>query len=908
MESVLQKWLDSDASPADFYQLLGTQRFHPDKQHLLRSIRAANRVLHGFQNHPDPRTLQRARKLQMLLGQAEHTVSSDTTWQAYDDGLRLRLCEAYSATRSATAAGWRADEVRRWLNVAQDVHPSRLDRIVQAVMESAPIVPEPDSASEQSPPKTHQSRFFAISEARPRSANLPAVNPALSSPTVSEATPPEAPSQSSAGQQTLLSSSQTIPPPRPGNRSPGLASQISGSPPPRIPNRSGAFPTIEPVRRRASSNQAVFWIVGSAVASALVVGLIAAVVVFPRLSRRAQPAGESQSDKDLADTSTADRSDVNDGSPSPRQKPKNTASSSNSDQKEADETSSFADNSKASSSSAANDSSPMPANTGSNKTPPKVATTGETKPVTSTSGGSSKPSKKPNSTTTPKTPADPPQTAPASSAGPVDLPHGKPVQALAWNQNGTLVASGGDDPVIRIWDSSGKEVKSLTGHGSTILAMAWSVTPGNLIASASDDGTIRLWDIEKGAATQTISLSDQSAINALAWTKDGKHVVAADSHGGLTLWDSQTGKTHKSKADQGSIAGAVRGMATLNKSPAPAAFVTGHVDGSVIVWNLARSPPTVRMLLPSGGALWERLITTGSIPSGDSGKLSSSKSTSQPDAASVARRLHATPYGGERCFGVAMSSDDDFLALANGDVEIWDLSKSSASVRVRVLPGREGDVGFRTVAWQPQGKLLAAGDGAGELNVWDTRRWKVIVTQKFSAAVTALAWSPADEPRLAVASADGTTRTIPIGDGSSQTIQDPTFPIEEIVKKADEFAKDEDWGMLRRAVNLMDMYRLSSTDRATVEKHQLELHKAAEDLLESLSGSQVAKAPRKPPVPKSASKGTTFAPAGKTAPPSTVPPKNDFAEKIGSFQEVIDLDADGKAGKKARQLLEKSLE
>lgn len=923
MESALQKWLDSDAPPADFYHLLGTQRFHPDRQHLLRVIRVANRLLHGFQNHPDPRKMQRARDLQMLLGQAEHTVSNDGAWHAYDDNLRQRLCDSFIASRLNATTPWRPEDVRRWLNVAQDVHPRWLDQMVQDIMTLAPPVPEADRGDDHSAPKTHQSQFFSLSDARPRSASLSTLNPAKPSPGPANRSP-EVSSPVTSG----VAASPLDPPPkpavdpppkppaRPGQRPPTPSAPTLLAPPVLRPGTTGGFPTIEPVRRQSASNQAVFWIVGSAVASALVMGVITVLFVFPRLAARDRAAMAS-TNHDVANQSSIEESGSTADVPPQMPAPKNPSSKTDVAQSGSAEDASVGDQPEPPSETDTTGKFPSPQKpTSDNPVSNSATSNGGKKSVPLTKAAVPKPANQPTSDSqlTPQAPV--PQTPPTSNHGPIDLQHGKPVQAVAWNPNGMLIVTAGDDAIIRVWDLGGKEVKTLTGHGSTVMALAWAGTTGGYLASASDDGTIRIWDVDKGTETQTMTLSDRSVVNALAWAKDGKQLITGDTNGALLVWDPQTGKQQKKTMDQGAIAGAVRSLAPRNKATAQAAFVTGHVDGSVIAWNLARNPPILRLLLPSGGAIWEQLVTTGSLSTRNSGKVASSKNSSPPDVSSVAKRQHATPYGGERCFSVAVSSDDDFLALANGDLEIWDMSKPSASIRVRVLPGRERDDGFRTVAWSPDGHLIAGGDGAGEISVWDVRRWKVVFAQKYPGAITSIAWCPSGAQQLAVGCADGTTRVIPVGDGSSPMIQEPTFAAEEIVKKADEFAKDEDWGMLRRAVNLLDMYHLSSTDRAAIEKHHLRLKKAAEELLDSLSESSDSQAtkPTSPKLPnsKSPSKAAPSAPLGRPAPSSQpqtrASPKNDFADRISSLQEVIDLDAEGKAGKKARQMLEKALE
>ncbi|MET8681899.1 TIR domain-containing protein [Streptomyces sp. NPDC004647] len=58
-----------------------------------------------------------------------------------------------------------------------------------------------------------------------------------------------------------------------------------------------------------------------------------------------------------------------------------------------------------------------------------------------------------------------------------------------------LLATAGDDRVVRLWDPlGGREVGRLAGHTGRILAVVFS-PDGSLLASAGEDGTVRLWTV-----------------------------------------------------------------------------------------------------------------------------------------------------------------------------------------------------------------------------------------------------------------------------------------------------------------------------------------------------------------------------------------------------------------------------
>lgn len=69
--------------------------------------------------------------------------------------------------------------------------------------------------------------------------------------------------------------------------------------------------------------------------------------------------------------------------------------------------------------------------------------------------------------------------------------------ALAFSTDGKMIASGGGDNLVRLWNAeTGKQLLTLKGHENDVYSVA--IRPdGRQVASGSKDGTVRLWDIKE---------------------------------------------------------------------------------------------------------------------------------------------------------------------------------------------------------------------------------------------------------------------------------------------------------------------------------------------------------------------------------------------------------------------------
>jgi WD40 repeat protein len=159
------------------------------------------------------------------------------------------------------------------------------------------------------------------------------------------------------------------------------------------------------------------------------------------------------------------------------------------------------------------------------------------------------------------------------------------VHAIAVSPDGKLVATGGFDNVVKVWDLAPdgtlKEKKALTGHTGPVYGVAFHPKDPVLV-SVSQDKTGRIWSLSDGKTTFELK-GHTDIVDAVAISPDGKLIAtgAGPADKSVKLWNTADGKELKALGTHG---GSVYSVAF---SPDGKTLASASADMLVKTWDVA---------------------------------------------------------------------------------------------------------------------------------------------------------------------------------------------------------------------------------------------------------------------------------------------------------------------------------
>lgn len=234
--------------------------------------------------------------------------------------------------------------------------------------------------------------------------------------------------------------------------------------------------------------------------------------------------------------------------------------------------------------------------------------------------------------------------------------HDNWVWCAAFSADGRLVATGGADTLLRVWDAASGALIRAEKFGNSVSCAAFSPDGRHLLAG-SWDHTLRLWRLPEGDCLW--SVRHEGAVTSAAFSPDGRFCLSGSWDRTVRLWRLSDGDCYFTREHDDVVW-------TVAFSPDARLWASGGWDGSVRVWQVA-----------DGKLLW--------------------------------RRNHARSVG-----AVAFSPDGRFLASAAADrtVRLWRTDDGEELWCAE----QKGDV--LTVVFSPDGRFVASAARDDVVRMW----------------------------------------------------------------------------------------------------------------------------------------------------------------------------------------------
>ena len=166
--------------------------------------------------------------------------------------------------------------------------------------------------------------------------------------------------------------------------------------------------------------------------------------------------------------------------------------------------------------------------------------------------------------------------------------HTSGVSSVSFSPDGSMLASGSSDATVRLWSvGTGSVVRTLEGHTSGVSSVGFS-PDGSTLASGSYDATVRLWSVGTGRVVRTLE-GHTGWVLSVSFSPDGS-TLASGSHDAVRLWSVGTGRHLRT------LEGHTGWVLSVSFSSDGSTLASGSWDGTVLLWELAPTPPESKQI------------------------------------------------------------------------------------------------------------------------------------------------------------------------------------------------------------------------------------------------------------------------------------------------------------------------
>jgi WD40 repeat protein len=296
--------------------------------------------------------------------------------------------------------------------------------------------------------------------------------------------------------------------------------------------------------------------------------------------------------------------------------------------------------------------------------------------------------------------------------------HGVAVNCVAYSPNGQLLASGGNDTLVRVWSvaNPGVDPIVLAGHLGPVSGVAFRKDNQHL-ASAGADQLVKLWKVEGngGKEIQTFR-GHKDWVTSVAFNKEGFYLASSSVDRGVKLWEITSREAPL-------LAEHTAAVETIAVSPDGKQIASGSRDRTIKIWDRATGAE-IASITAHGAAVSAVVYAPGGAPLVSSGNdrmirlwdpatFKELPRTAEQDM-SYRNMVRGSPYmfvtpDGKRLLTWFPITQANLTTI----VECFELASGK-----RLFSFNETNRKVDSLAFCPNGKLIATGAKDGSVRLW----------------------------------------------------------------------------------------------------------------------------------------------------------------------------------------------
>jgi WD40 repeat protein/predicted Ser/Thr protein kinase len=280
----------------------------------------------------------------------------------------------------------------------------------------------------------------------------------------------------------------------------------------------------------------------------------------------------------------------------------------------------------------------------------------------------------------------------------------KSEEAVAFSPNGQILASGGRNNIIQLWNwRIGKRLHTFPEVSSDLWSIAIS-PDGQLLASGHREGnTIKLWNLGTGKLLRPLT-GHSNHLRSVAFSPDGQTLASGGADNTIKLWRVSTGELLHT------FTGHTKTVTSVAFSSDGKTLASASDDETIKLWRL----DTMKLDRPLEGHSGE-VLSVAFSPDGQTLASSSADKTIKLWNPRTGELRSTLPGHSSWIWSVAFSPDGQYIASGSYDesIKLWNLRTGK---ELKTLTGHSGRVW--SIAFNPDGQTLASSGDDGTVKIW----------------------------------------------------------------------------------------------------------------------------------------------------------------------------------------------